>query len=191
MTVLRFARAEDAEAMAAIYAYYVEKTTITFEYAAPDTAEMGRRLAEVQQDLPWLVAEVDGTVGGYAYAHHFHERPAYQWSAEVSVYMARDLQRQGLGRMLYRAVLHMLQAQGYHTAFALVTHPNPASEQFHMALGFKPVGVLHRAGCKLGKWLDVSYWEYQLADGLPENPPPPVSISSLPETRLLEIFCGL
>ena len=191
MTVLRFAGAQDAEALAAIYAPYVENTTVTFEYTPPDAEEFRRRLAEIQKDMPWLVVEIDGEVVGYAYAAHFHERAAYAWSAETSVYLAENQHRKGLGSMLYRAVVHMLQAQGYRTVYALVSHPNPASEAFHMAMGFKPVGVLHRAGCKLGKWLDLAYWELPLADGVPENPSPPLPVSSISETRLLEIFCGL
>ena len=191
MTILRFAKPEDAEAIAVIYAPYVENTTVSFEYESPDADEIRRRMAVVQQDLPWLVAEVDGYVVGYAYASHFHERAAYAWSAETSVYMSQAAQRQGLGRMLERAVLHALQAQGYRTAYALISHPNPESEAFHLAMGFKPVGVLHKAGCKHEKWLDLSYWEYSLTDSLPDNPPMPVPVSILPETKLLEIFCGL
>ena len=101
---IRVARAQDAEALARIYAYYVEKTAITFEYEAPDAAEMETRRKKIFEHYPYLVAEQAGHVLGYAYAHAFYGRAAYAWSVEVSIYVASDARGQGLGRKLYAAL---------------------------------------------------------------------------------------
>lgn len=178
MTRLRLATAVDAEAMAAIYAPYVQTTAVTFEYDPPDPAEFRRRIAATGKDLPWLAAEKDGQVVGYAYASHFHARAAYAWAAELSIYLRQDLRGGGIGRQLYRALLALLQAQGYRTAFALVAHPNEGSEAFHRAMGFSCTGRLHDAGEKLGRLWDVAYWEMPLAE-LPADAPLPVPFPAL------------
>jgi phosphinothricin acetyltransferase len=186
---LRPAVPADGEAMAALYAPYVTGTAITFEYEAPDGDEFRRRMAAVQQTLPWLVAEEDGTFVGYAYASPFHPRAAYAWSAELSIYLAMDARGRGLGTQLYGALLALLKAQGYARIFALITHPNEASEAFHRRLGFREAGHLHEAGSKLGRWWDVAYWELSLAS-LPPDAPQPVPFSALPDPAVQTVLQG-
>ncbi len=187
MIRVRFAAASDAGAMAALYAPYVRDTAITFEYEPPDAGEFCRRIAAVQKDLPWLVAEEDGRLLGYAYVSHFHERAAYAWSAELSIYLDMQARRRGLGRRLYEILLALLRAQGYRTVFALITHPNAGSEAFHRAMGFSPAGVLHNAGSKLGRWWDVTYWELTLAEISPEAPVPS-PVQALPAALVEALF---
>jgi phosphinothricin acetyltransferase len=155
--LVRDATVEDAAACAAIYAPYVTGSAITFEYDPPDAAAMAERIAVAQRRHAWLVAERGGVVVGYAYAGPWKARSAYRWSAEVTVYVAADAQRVGIGRTLYEALFDRLAARGYRTLVAGVTLPNDASVGVHRALGFEPVGTFGRIGWKLGRWHDVHY----------------------------------
>jgi len=156
---LRFATLDDAAAMAAIYAPVVEQTAISFEAVPPDAAAMRDRLAEHPANMPWIVAELDGSVAGYAYAGVFRARAAYRFSTEVTVYVAAGARRSGVGRRLYRALLALLAGQGYRTVYAGITLPNAASIALHAALGFTPVGVFRAAGFKFERWHDVGFYE--------------------------------
>ncbi|HET7901771.1 MAG TPA: GNAT family N-acetyltransferase, partial [Candidatus Nanopelagicales bacterium] len=159
--MIRPARPEDCAAMAAVYAPYVEGTWISFEEVAPDAAELARRMA-AQPLLPWLLAEEDGAVVGYAYASHHRARPAYRWSVDVSVYLAAAAVGRGLGTGLYGALLPLLRDLGYVSAYAGVAEPNPASTALHARLGFTPVGTFRDVGFKLGGWRDVTWHHLRL-----------------------------
>lgn len=160
---LRLARPEDAPALLAIYGQYIQ-TTITFEYELPSREEFARRIASISQTHPYLVAEEEGNLLGYAYAHPLGERAAYQWSAELSIYVDRSAARKGLGRKLYGALLELLKLQGVRTAYALVTAPNPASEGLHRSLGFRRLAVHPNTGYKNGRWLDLIWFERAIGD---------------------------
>jgi L-amino acid N-acyltransferase YncA/putative methionine-R-sulfoxide reductase with GAF domain len=149
----------DAEAIARIYAPSVEASADSFEEIAPDAAEIRRRIASTVPAYPWCVAEVNGTVAGYAYACAHRTRAAYRTSVDVSVYVDASAQRRGLARLLYGAVFRQLTERGYHRAFAGIVTSNEASIAFHRSVGFTPVGVYHEVGWKLGRWHDVSWWE--------------------------------
>lgn len=161
--MIRDATPADAGAIAAIYAHYVRETTVTFEEEPPGTDEIASRLARVAAlGLPYVVIEAGGRVRGYAYAGRFHERSAYRRSVESTIYLAPDATGQGLGLRLYGALLERLRERELHTALALVTIPNPASVALHERLGFAPVGRLREVGFKLGRWIDVGYWQLLL-----------------------------
>ena len=166
---IRDATDDDAAACAAIYAPYVTETTISFEEEPPSPSEMGRRIAAAQHRHAWLVLEDDGEVVGYAYAGPYKERAAYRWSCEVSVYLVRGRARSGGGRALYEALFERLVARGLRTAVAGVTLPNEASEGFHRAMGFQPVGTWRRIGWKHGAWRDVAWVQRPLTDD--DGPP--------------------
>ena len=169
--LLRPAEPRDAPALAAIYAPYVRDTVLSFELEPPDASVLLERLVDVQgRGLPWLVAERDGVVAGYAYAGPHRARAAYAWSVETSIWIGADHHRCGIGRSLLNTLLGQLTDQGYVRAFAGVTLPNPGSVGLHEALGFTPVGVYHQAGYKQGAWWDVGWWERALA---PATVPPP------------------
>ncbi|HEV2748706.1 MAG TPA: arsinothricin resistance N-acetyltransferase ArsN1 family B [Allosphingosinicella sp.] len=165
---LRAATPADAAAIAEIYAPYVTATAISFETVAPDAAEMAARIEAGLTLYPWLAAADDsGTILGYAYAGAFRARPAYRFAVETTVYVADRAQRKGIGRLLYRALLGTLQAQGFTQAIAAITLPNEASVALHQALGFEEAGVYRQVGYKLGQWRSVGLWQRGLASPSP------------------------
>jgi phosphinothricin acetyltransferase len=153
----------DAGACAAIYAPFVEGSAVSFEEVAPDAGEMAARIAASQATHPWLVAVSGGEVAGYAYACPHRARPAYRWSADVSVYVAESCRRAGVGRALYAELLERLRGQGFQVACAGITLPNEASVRLHESFGFEPVGVYRGIGWKAGAWRDVGWWQLRLA----------------------------
>jgi len=161
----------DAAACAAIYAPHVEGSPVSFEERAPDAAELGARIQRHGASHAWLVAESGGEVVGYAYATAFNERPAYRWSASVSVYIAAGARGQGIGRALYEALLERLRERGFHMACAGITLPNEASVGLHESLGFEGIGVNRQIGWKEGAWRDVEWFQMELAP-VPDGPPP-------------------
>ena len=167
---IRMAREDDVPALLAIYAPYVTDTAITFEYEVPDAAEFIRRMRRILARYPYLAAESEEGVLGYAYAAPFKERAAYDWNAELSVYLAKRAAGRGLGTTLYGALLALLQKQGVRNVYGIVTLPNPASEALHRHFGFRTVGAYTRSGYKNGRWLDVGIFEKQIGsfDGEPE-----------------------
>jgi phosphinothricin acetyltransferase len=160
--------ARDAAACAAIYEPYVRTTAISFEEQPPDANQIGARIERFHQ---WLVAEDSGEVVGYAYGCPHRERAAYRWAADVSVYVAPQHHRRGIGRSLYRELLPALERQGFYIACAGVTLPNEASVALHESLGFTPVGIYRRIGYKLDSWWDVGWWQLALRE--PEGSAPP------------------
>jgi L-amino acid N-acyltransferase YncA len=181
---LRYAAPDDAPFIQAIYRPYVENTTISFELIPPDVEEMRQRIAKTLVTHPWLVyVNPDGDLIGYAYATKNRDRLAYQWSVDVSVYLAPSGYRQGIGRALYTALFDLLCLQGFYNAFAGIALPNDASIGLHRSFGFQPAGVLPRVGYKLGQWRDVSWHSLTLqpyADH-PTPPRPTADIQSTPE----------
>ncbi|MCU0626482.1 MAG: N-acetyltransferase family protein [Gemmatimonadaceae bacterium] len=156
----------DADAIAAIYNHYVTETTITFEEEAIDGDELRRRMAAVHAaSLPYLVAELDGRIGGYAYATKWKERVGYRFSAEISVYLAHDLGGRGLGSALYAALLERLRARGVHAVLGGIALPNAASVALHEKFGMVQVAHFRETGRKFGEWIDVGYWERILEPG--------------------------
>jgi len=180
---VRLAEPRDAAGVHAIYAPIVESTAISFEIEPPTAEEMARRIARTMPAHPWLVAEDQGQLAGYAYAGPFRSRPAYQWSVEVSAYIQRDWWRRGVGRSLYTVLLAVLALQGYREACAGITLPNPASVGLHQALGFAPVGVYRRVGWKLGAWQDVGWWQRSLTESR-QQPGEPQTLDRLDRDQL-------
>lgn len=174
---LRLATVEDGAACAAVYAPYVRESVVSFELVPPDAAEMAGRIARTTARLPWVVAEVEGTVRAYAYATRHRERPAYAWTVETTVYVDNAFVRRGLGRATMRAVLDILRLQGAHLVVAGITMPNPGSEGLHAALGFEHVGVFEAIGFKSGGWQDVEW----LALELGPRPAAPTPLTPMPE----------
>ncbi|HEU5325258.1 MAG TPA: GNAT family N-acetyltransferase [Candidatus Limnocylindria bacterium] len=168
----------DAEAIASIYRPAVDSTIASFEEAAPTADEMARRTSATLERFPWLVAELDANVVGYAYAGPHRDRPGYRWSANVSVYVDAAWHGQGIGRALYDGLFDLLRRQGYVNAYAGIALPNPASVALHAAMGMRQVARYERVGWKFGAWHDVAWYWLRLAE--PEGAPPePVPIASL------------
>lgn len=169
---LRLGGPEDAPGIRAIYAPIVAETATSFEVDVPSDEELGSRVAGRWPAHPWLVAEDDGTILGYAYGGPFKGRAAYDWSTEVSLYVHPDARRTGLGRRLYAALFALLRTQGYAQAYAGITLPNDASVGIHEALGFVPVGVYRNVGWKFGAWHDVGWWQLSLRPAAEAGAPP-------------------
>ena len=131
------------------------------------------------QRFPYLVSETEGRIVGYAYAGRHHERAAYDWSCEVSVYVANGMHRRGIGRALYAALLSLLRRLGYYNALAGITVPNDGSIGLHTAMGFRDAGLNRNVGYKDGRWWDVAYMEASLQQTYPEKVEPPLSIRAL------------
>ncbi|HEX6140838.1 MAG TPA: GNAT family N-acetyltransferase [Candidatus Limnocylindria bacterium] len=164
----------DAAAVAAIYAPAVEGGIASFEERAPGSDEVAARMRRVLAWTPWLVAEVDGRVVGYAYAGPHHERAGYRWSVNISVYVDAVHHGRGIGRRLYADLLDRLRQQGFVNAYAGIALPNPASVALHEGIGMRRIGVYERIGFKLGRWHDVAWYWLRLSepDGIPAEPIP-------------------
>lgn len=186
MTRIRRASAADAAALLEIYRPYIE-TPVTFECEAPSAEAFAARISAFGADYPYLVCEIDGEVAGYAYAHRQKERAAYQWNAELSVYIQPRYQGRGIGRALYGALAEILKLQNVRNLYAGVTVPNAKSEALHRSIGFERLGTYHRTGYKCGRWHDVAWFEKHLAegDGVPE---PFVTLAAV-DSRKIEAIC--
>jgi len=161
---IRQATEADAPALLAIYAPFVEKTSVSFETVPPTVDDCAARIAKSLKGWQYLIAERDGRAAGYAYGSMHRERAAYRFSAEVSAYVDPACHRQGIGRALYLRLFDDLAAKGYCNAFAGITLPNAASVGLHTAVGFEPVGVFRNIGWKFGRWHDVAWMQRALRD---------------------------
>jgi L-amino acid N-acyltransferase YncA len=160
---VRSASATDADAIARIYNYYIENTVITFEEEPVSPQAMAARVAEVQGlSLPWLVAEIDKKVIGYAYANKWKVRSAYRHSVETTIYLEHGHEGRGVGKTLYAALLPPLRARGIHAVIGGAAMPNEASVALHETLGFDHVATFREVGFKHGRWVDVAYWQLVL-----------------------------
>lgn len=183
---IRPARPGDGPALSAIYAPYTA-TELTFESPAPGPEEFTARIVSVLEDYPFLVCEAGGIPVGYAYAHRYRIRAAYDWDSELSVYLAPEHQGRGVGKALYSALLDILSIQGYVNIYGTVSVPNPPSERLHEGLGFQLVYTDVKTGWKLGRWLDLAYYRLQLR---PYEPAPePVTPSPALDTSAVMAVC--
>lgn len=168
---IRLADVCDAPALLDIYAPYILNTSITFEYTVPSAGEFAARIQNITCVFPWLVCEIDGRPAGYIYAAPYKTRAAFQWDAELSIYLSPEFQHTGIASALYACLQTLITAQGYLNLYALITVPNPSSVKFHERCGFREVCVYRNTGFKLNQWHDMAVMEKQLAP-LPEHPLP-------------------
>lgn len=175
---LRVATPEDAPGIAAIYGPVVRDGYASFEDVLPDADEMSERIAHALERFPWLVCEDTGRIVGYTYAGPHRGRVGYQWSAEVSVYVAPEACRRGVGRALYAALFELLRAQGLVNLYAGIALPNAASVALHEALGFRRIARYPAVGFKAGAWRDTGWWHLRI-NPLTNDPVPPVPFPAL------------
>ena len=154
---VRPATAGDLDAVAGIFAHYVTSSVFTFEEVPPTVAQWRQRLVALAENhLPFLVAEVDGTVAGYAYASPWRPKPAYRHTVEDSIFLAPGYQGKGLGRLLLDALLSACAAAGCRQVIAVIAGSgDPASVALHRACGFTEAGRLTQVGYKHGRWIDT------------------------------------
>lgn len=168
--MIRFATFADASTVAAIYAHYVHRTSITFVAEAPTAADFVSRISDPR--YPFLVAEHNGRVVGFAYASMFRTKAAYRWDVEFSIYLAPGIEGQGIGSRLMEELLAAVEKQGYLNAYSCITMPNDRSVNLHKKFGFEELGRFPRSGYKMGQWHDVIWMGLRLAEaeGDPEEP---------------------
>jgi L-amino acid N-acyltransferase YncA len=169
---LRPATTADIPAITAIYAHAVRRGTASFELEPPTEAEMTRRMQAVLDDkFPYLAADIDGKLAGYAYASLYRTRPAYRFTVENSVYVAADMHRRGIGKALLERLIEECTARGYRQMIAVIGDSDQAASiGVHKACGFEPAGNLKGIGWKFGKWLDTPLMQRSLGDGAKTTP---------------------
>jgi len=182
--LIRPAIPEDAEALLEVYAPYVLQTAITFEYEVPSVEEFAGRVRGTLARYPYLVAERDGKIVGYAYVSAFHARPAYDWAVETSIYVAQACRGGGVGRALYEKLEEVLRRQNILNLNACIAFPrgedshlSDGSPKFHERLGYRTVGHFHQCGYKFDTWYDMIWMEKLLG----EHPVPPMPVRKFSE----------
>jgi phosphinothricin acetyltransferase len=169
---IRASEERDLAAITAIYSYHVLHGLATFEIEPPDAAEMARRREQIlAQGLPYLVAERDGRVAGYAYAALYRARPAYRYTLEDSIYIERGALGRGAGRALLEALIAACARAGYRQLVAVIgDSANAASIGLHAACGFRHAGLLQGVGFKFGRWVDSVLMQKELGEGIRSAP---------------------
>ena len=171
---IRLATERDLPQILAIYAPYVENTTISFEYTPPTPEEFRQRFLKITEKFPWLVWEENGEILGYAYACAPFERAAYQWCCEPSIYLRQDARGRGIGKKLYTVLEEILTQQGFRVSYAIITSENTDSFAFHEHMGYHRLAAFPGCGYKHGKLLGIIWMEKTLFSAeLPMNPPVP------------------
>lgn len=172
MTETRSARVEDADAITAIYAHHVAHGTASYDTEPPAVEAMRDKIEQVlAKAWPFLVAEADGAVVGYAYATQFRDRHAYAYACENSIYIRADRIGHGIGRRLLTELIAQAEAYGFRQMVAVIGGGEPASVALHGAFGFNEVGRLAAVGWKHGRWLDSVYMQRALGNGAATKPP--------------------
>ncbi len=169
---IRPATLSDIPAITRIYADAVRHGTASFELEPPDEAEMTRRMnALLAGKFPYLVAEIEGAVAGYAYASLYRTRPAYRFTVENSVYVTPEMHRRGIGRKLLERLIDACTALGFRQMIAVIGDSNQAASiGVHKACGFEPAGNLKNIGWKFGRWLDTPLMQRALGPGASSDP---------------------
>ncbi|BDD38823.1 GNAT family N-acetyltransferase [Streptococcus ruminantium] len=164
MIEIRSVQLSDVEELVAIYAPYVEETVITFETQVPTATEFADRIEKILEKFPYLVAEEEGRILGYAYASTYYPRAAYDWTVELSIYISQKARGQGIGNLLYSHLEKELIARGFKNFLACISLPNPASLALHEKMGYKQVAHLKKVGYKFGNWHDIVWLQKSLVE---------------------------
>lgn len=188
--LIRRASEEDAQAILDVYAPYIKNTAITFEYEVPSLEEFRERIRSTLKKYPYLVAEKDGEILGYAYTGAFVGRAACDWSVETSIYLKETGTKMGVGKMLYNAIEKISKAQNIVNLNACIAVPDTEDEhlnfnsaQFHAHLGYQFVGKFHKCGYKFGNWYNLIWMEKTIGEHK-KNPEPFIPFSELKEDLL-------
>lgn len=195
---IRIATVDDAEALSAIYAPYVKETAISFEYDAPDPDTFRARISKTLQKYPYLVAETDHEILGYAYTGAFVGRAAYEWAVETTIYLKAGRQKMGIGKRLYVTLENISKAQNILNMNACIGYPEIEDEhltknsvQFHEHMGYTIVGTFHNCGYKFGTWYHMVWMEKMIgehvSDALPVIAFPELGMEKL---RVLGVYTG-
>ena len=183
--IIREATINDAGELSELYQYYVDNFPYSFEYIAPTAEEFSKRISDISRKFPFFVCEDNKEILGFAYAHQFKERKAYQWICETSIYTKNNCTQKGVGTMLYTALIPALKKQGFVKAYAVLGCPNEGSEVFHQKMGFSFVATLPEIGYKLGSWHDIKYYVLEL-NAFSDNMPEPVEYRQIKRGGIID-----
>ncbi len=177
--IIRTAAPTDAQKLLNIYAPYVTNTAITFEYNVPSVQEFTSRIENTLKKYPYLLAEENGKILGYAYASSFHDRPAYDWAVETSIYVDQRIRHCGIGRKLHNALENALHEQGILNMNACIAYPPEDDEyldrnsvEFHRHMGYRLVGEFYKCGYKFNRWYNMVWMEKLIGEHLSDQKPP-------------------
>lgn len=191
--IFRKAELKDAESILSIYKYYVEKTAITFEWTNPSVEEFRSRMEKTLKKYPYIVAEQNGEIVGYAYTGSFVGREAYDWSVETTIYLKENIRGKGLGRKLYQLIENISKAQNIVNLYACIGYPEEDDEyltknsaQFHEHLGFKLIGKFEKCGYKFNRWYHM-VWMGKIINEFKNKPDPVIPFPQLSSDTLLEL----
>ena len=183
---IRMASPEDAEALLGIYGPYVKNTAISYEYEVPSLEEFTARIRKTLKTYPYLAAVYQGEIVGFAYTSRLHERKAYDWAVETSIYVQQDLRGLHIGKRLYDALEELLKRQNILSVNACIAYPEVEDEyltrnsvRFHERMGYKLIGRFHRCAYKFNRWYDMVWMEKALGD-FPDTPTPFIPLPDLP-----------
>lgn len=168
---LRIASPDDAEELLQVYSHYVKNTSITFEWEVPSVEEFKNRITTTLKKFPYIVAENNNQIIGYAYASPFKARAAYQWATETSIYVHKDFQHQGIGKLLLSKLEELLAVQNILNVNACIAYPETEDEyltknsaKFHEKMGYRLVGEFHKCGYKFNRWYNMIWMEKHIGE---------------------------
>jgi L-amino acid N-acyltransferase YncA len=184
---IRLATQSDGAELLDIYAPFIRDTVITFEYEVPTVAQFTARIASIIKKYPWLVCEVNGRIAGYVYASQYHERAAFDWSVDASVYIHPNYHRKKIATALYSCLFELLKLQGFYNVYASITASNNQSIDFHTSFGFQSVGIYRKVGYKFEQWHDVEWLALTITDHT-KPPQKPKSIDDIKGSPEFDLF---
>ncbi len=185
--LIRFVDASDFNEILNIYKPFIENTSVTFECSVPSLESFTERIKKISDNYPYLVCSINNKIVGYAYANRHKERDAYQWNAELSVYISPSYQGYGIGKILYSALIDILKFQNIKNVYGVVTSPNETSEKLHKYFGFNKIGYYHNSGYKCDSWHDVMLFEKTIGD-YNDSPDPFISIKEIEKKEILKVL---
>ena len=185
---IRFAEENDGNEILDIYTPYILNTPITFEYDRPDEEEFKNRIVKTKKLFPYLVCTIDNKIIGYAYASQYKNRKAYDYTAEISIYIKEGYKGKHIGQNLYMALIEILKLQNLQLLYACITiHPTLKSSDFHKKLGFKEIGYFEKSGFKDGQWYDTAWYSLEIGDFKP-SPKELIPINKINKENINNIF---
>ena len=171
---IREASVTDAKRLLEIYSYYVLHTAISFEITVPTLEEFKQRIEDISAKYPYLVVEEEGVILGYAYAHSFIDRAAYDHCCELTIYLDNKVKKHGFGRMLYEELEKRLLKMGIRNLYVCIGDPikedeylTRNSEEFHHHMGYRKVGDFHKCGYKFDRYYNMIWMEKLIVDTIP------------------------
>ena len=182
MLIIRQANKDDAKEILAVYTPYITNTAITFETEVPSIMEFENRIDSILCKYPYFVVEDESSIIGYVYASAFHERNAYRYNVDWSIYLKKEYHGKHLGSLLFNLLVEVLKKQGFLKIFSLVTSDNKGSIALHNALHFRITGIWEKVGYKFNSWYDVHLFEFTMEEK--EIPQEITWFSSFPKEQL-------